>query len=103
MEDMQLFTDISQSTQAITSEAVIDAMKENIVAISYINKGTATARVNGFPLAPGDPMLTYEYDERQRDVSKHTVTFVGTGSKLVYAIKITKVRQYLESVKRKKC
>lgn len=55
-------------------------------AITFVNKGTATAQVESFPLSAGES-LSIEGNPGDKDFSLYNIVFPGAGTQLVYVIR----------------
>ena len=55
-------------------------------AITFVNKGTNTAVINGFPLAPGQ-VLSFGNDKCSLDCTQYQLTFIGAGTSSVYVFR----------------
>jgi hypothetical protein len=65
----------------------LDGKKMDLVSIAFKNIGSRSATINGFPLLPGDPMLSLSCEIPSMDISKYVVAFSGVGSASVFVIK----------------
>ena len=68
-------------TEPVSIDGVIDAKESN--ELIFINKGTATAEIDGFPLASGE-FLTDGGNQDEINVSRYRITFTGAGTKIVF-------------------
>lgn len=67
-------------------EYSINGAQKNLISIAFKNTGTVDVNVNGFVLAPGDPMLSFGGESFALDNSVYTVGFNGVGGacKVIY-------------------
>lgn len=68
-------------TEPVSTPGVIDAKESN--ELIFINMGTATAEIDGFPLASG-AFLTDGGNEGEINISRYRITWVGAGTQTVY-------------------
>lgn len=68
-------------TEPVSTPGVIDAKESN--ELIFINKGTATAEIDGFPLAPGE-FLTDGGNENEINITRYRITWITAGTKIVY-------------------
>lgn len=68
-------------TEPVNIDGVIDAKESN--ELIFINKGTATAEIDGFPLAPNE-FLTDGGNQNEINVSRYRITFVTPGTQIVF-------------------
>jgi len=68
-------------TEPVSTPGVIDAKESN--ELIFINQGTATAEIDGFPLAPG-AFLTDGGNEGEINISRYRITWVGAGTQIVF-------------------
>lgn len=68
-------------TEPVSVPGVIDAKESN--ELMFINKGTATAEIDGFPLAPGE-FITHGGNEGEINISRYRITWVTAGTQRVF-------------------
>lgn len=68
-------------TEPVSIPGVIDAKDAN--EIIFINKGTATAEIDGFPLATNE-FLTDSGNTDEINRSRYRITWPGAGTTLVF-------------------
>ena len=68
-------------TEPVAISGVIDAKASN--EIIFINKGTAIAEIDGFPLANNE-FITDSGNAGEINVSRYRITWQGAGSRLVF-------------------
>ena len=68
-------------TEPVSTPGVIDAKDSN--EIIFINKGTATAEIDGFPLANNE-FLTDSGNADEINKSRYRITWGGPGTQIVF-------------------
>lgn len=68
-------------TEPVSSEGVIDAKSSN--ELIFINKGTATAEIDGFPLLPNE-FITDGGNADEINQTRYRINWPGVGTRLVY-------------------
>ena len=67
-------------TEQVSTPGVIDAKESN--AIMFINKGTATAEIDGAPITFNE-FLSHGGNENEINVSRYRITWVTPGTQIV--------------------
>ena len=67
-------------TEQISTPGVIDAKESN--AIMFVNKGTATAEIDGFPITFNE-FISHGGNEGEINVSRYRITWTTPGTALV--------------------
>lgn len=67
-------------TEPVSTPGVIDAKESN--DIIFVNKGTATAEIDGFPLLFNE-YLSHNGNESEINVSRYRITWTTPGTQLV--------------------
>lgn len=90
----QLYCLIEPYIKLKTVEYEITPITKNTVitgehGVSFKNTGDIDVTISGFPLASGDPMITFPVDRHERDRTTYRITFnvSGTGTKQVWMIR----------------
>lgn len=68
-------------TEPVSTSGIIDAKDSN--EIIFINKGTATAEIDGFPLSNNE-FLTDSGNEGEINKSRYRITWTTPGTQIVY-------------------
>jgi len=77
-------TDFRVETEPVNIDGVIDAKAAN--DIIFINKGTATAEIDGFPLATNE-FRTDGGNFGEVNKTRYRITFPGAGTKNCFVIR----------------
>jgi hypothetical protein len=80
----------------ITKSTTIYGESEKMTAISFKNIGTVPANIGGFPLNPGDEMLSFDTEIPHYDSTEYPVIFDNVAGSKKVAVVLTKVLRVLE-------
>lgn len=90
----QLYCLIEPYIKLKTVEYEITPLTKNQVimgehGVSFKNTGDVDVTISGFPLASGDPMITFPVDKHERDRTTYRLIFnsAGVGTKQVWMIR----------------
>lgn len=61
-------------------------VESNCNQITFVNRGAANARINGYPLNAGE-QISFEGLACEMDVSIYQIAFTSTGEQLIFAIR----------------
>lgn len=62
------------------------SVESNCNAITFLNKGTASAKINGMPLLPGE-MISFAGLQDEIDITKYNVSYDSAGSKAIFVLR----------------
>lgn len=96
MEKTFLRAYTKKEIRIVTKSTTIYGESEKMTAVSFKNIGAVNANIGGFPLNPGDEMLSFDTEIPHYDSTEYPIVFDNVvGSKKV-AVVITKVLRVME-------